>query len=55
MEFNISTGKLVVVGFHKTKYACVVEADKRRNNTSNMEGQSKKHEDHIAGKGMVRG
>ena len=36
---------------HKTKYACIVEADESMR--KRMEGsQSKNHEDHIAGKGM---
>ena len=39
------------VGQHKTKYACIVEADESVR--IRMEGsQSKNHEDHIAGKGV---
>ena len=39
------------VGQHKTKYACIVEADESM--MTRMEGsQSKNHEDHIAGKGV---
>ena len=39
------------VGQHKTKYACIVEADESMR--IRMEGsQSKNHEDHIAGKGV---
>ena len=39
------------VGQHKTKYACIVEADESMR--IRMEGsQNKNHEDHIAGRGM---
>ena len=39
------------LGQHKTKYACIVEADESMR--IRMKGsQSKNHEDHIAGKGM---
>ena len=39
------------VGQHKTKYACLVEADESMR--IRMEGsQSKNHEDHISGKGV---
>ena len=39
------------VGQHKTKYACIVEADESMR--IRMEGSPhKNHEDHIAGKGM---
>ena len=39
------------VGQHKTKYACIVEADESVR--IRMEGsQSKNHEDHIAGRDM---
>ena len=38
-------------GQHKTKYACIVEADESMR--IRMEGsQSKSHEDHISGKGV---
>ena len=39
------------VGQHKTKYACIVEADESMR--TRMEGSHHKyHDDHIAGKGM---
>ena len=40
------------VGQHKTKYACIVEADESMR--IRMEGsQSENHENHIAGRGMI--
>ena len=40
------------VGEHKTKYACIVEADE--STRKRMEGSLHKyHEDHIAGKGIT--